>query len=303
MRASFNELRFTMKRLTLGILRTRLFATAAAMIFVSSAGFAFAHGHSGGGAHFSGGHVGVVHTGGGHVIGSAHGYVGHSPGGYVGGSHITSTPHFGSEHVSTHSQFNHPGAGHFGSSSYFTGIGSHASSHALSNHNFAGATHHGGINADRHHDGFHHHHHFFSFFPFAFGAFSSAYPYYYGNPYSYGDPCDRYSPDYDPAYCEWLYSQGYYGNGSQYQPAPSTLPSQQNRYPRQQRDDANKNAVSSTTNPSGTIAFQSLANQSESADDVDLDEAPAEYTAAIRAPLLAATSAPEALPQQPARAK
>lgn len=294
-----------MKTLTLGLPRTGPLAAAAAMIFVSSSGFAFAHGHSGGGAHFSGGHVGISHAVGGHTIGSTHGYVGHAPGGYIGRSHITSTPHLASGHVTTLSQFNHSGTGHFGNSSHhFTGTVTHANSHALSSHNFGTAGQHGGINTHHHHhDGFHHRHHFFSFFPFAFGAFSSAYPYYYGYPYSYGDPCDPDSPDYDPAYCEWLYSQGYYGNGSQYQPAPSTQPPQQNRYPRQQRDDANKNVVSSTTNPSGTVAFQSLDNQSESIEDVDLDEAPAEYTAAIRAPLLAAKSAPEALPQQPARAK
>jgi hypothetical protein len=221
----------------------------------------------------------------------------------MSGSHIGSPQHVGSGHLGTRGQFNHSGAGHL-SGGHFTGVGSHAGSHALSGHNFAAASQHGGINA-----GHHHHHHNFFFYPFAFGALYSAYPYYYygGYPYAYGygggDPCDPYSPYYDPAYCDWLYSQGYYGNGSLYQSVPSGPPPQGNDYPQQQQDDPSKDGTSSTANPSSTVVLQTLVNQSEFAEDVDLDEAPAEYTAAIPAPLVAATSAPEALPQQVARSK
>ncbi|HZS18789.1 MAG TPA: hypothetical protein VFA51_12750 [Candidatus Udaeobacter sp.] len=281
-----------------------------------------------GGAHFGGGHAvgvgrigggyphvgGVGYVGGGHAIGRSFGYLGRSPRGYIGGSHITSTQHFGSRHAGQRGQFNGSGARRITSGSrYFNGVGTPARTHALSNHNFVATNHHTGINADHHHhDRFHHHHNSFFFYPFAFGAFYSAYPYYsgyypytYGSPYyGYGgDPCDPYSSYYDPAYCDWLYWQGYYGNGSMYQSAPSTLPPQQNSYPLQQWNAANNSVVSATTNPSTTIALQTLVNQSESAQDVDLDDAPAEYTAAIRAPLVAATSAPDALPPQSGQSK
>jgi hypothetical protein len=107
--------------------------------------------------------------------------------------------------LSAHGGGGHGGGGHGGGNGVSgrgggVGFGGHGFAHAdFGHHDFHGGfvDHHG----DFHHDHFffHHHHH-----PIFFGFPPSS----YGYPSCY-DPCDPYSPYYDPDYCYGL-KYGYY---------------------------------------------------------------------------------------------
>jgi hypothetical protein len=189
------------------------------------------------------------------------------------------------------------GGGHFGGHSGGQhGFGGHGFAHAdIGHHDFqnGGFDHHHDFDDHHHHADFHHdrfffHHHH----PILFGFPPSS----YGYP-SYYDPCDPYSPYYDPDYCCWL-RYGYYPDD----PAPLNGYGQSYRAPRVKADPARRK-TSSITHQQADSGRRKQKAVDTCATDPSSNSKQAEFARVsgdqdIRAPLVSSLKAPEALPNR-----